>query len=49
MSANMLSHEIVRAVVVDEFAGIIALLDDGDDINARNERGETAFSFRLRE
>jgi hypothetical protein len=45
MSPKMLSDEMVKAVVFDEVARIIALLDDGVDINARSERGETAFSF----
>jgi ankyrin repeat protein len=45
MSATMLSEETVQAVVFDELARIITLLDDGVDISARNERGETVFSF----
>ncbi|MGO9464405.1 MAG: ankyrin repeat domain-containing protein [Isosphaeraceae bacterium] len=36
---------MVEAVVCESLGRIIALLDDGVDINARNERGETAFSF----
>ncbi len=45
MSPEMLSDEMVQAVISDDVGRIVALLDDGVDINARNERGETAFSF----
>lgn len=45
MSSKMLSDEMVDAVVSDETARVIALLDEGVDINARSEHCETAFSF----
>jgi ankyrin repeat protein len=36
---------MVEAVIANNVARIAALLNRGQDINARNERGETAFSF----
>jgi ankyrin repeat protein len=45
MPAKMLSNTMIEAVLLNDMARLNALLDDGVDINARNERGETAFSF----
>jgi ankyrin repeat protein len=45
MPPKLLSNEMVVAVVSEDVVRISALLNAGVDINARNERGETAFSF----
>jgi ankyrin repeat protein len=45
MSENTLSTEILEAVVRDDVERIGAILDSGVDVNARNDLGETAFSF----
>ncbi len=34
-----------EAVVADDFERVVALLEAGADVNAANERGETAFSY----
>jgi len=41
----MLFDDLLDAVVRDDPARIVALLDAGVDVNTRNERGETAFSY----
>ncbi len=43
--AERLSDDMVDAVVRDDAAAVAAMLDSDFAINARNERGETAFSY----
>ena len=45
MPHGLLRSEMVDAVVADDIGRVVALLDAGANINATNERGETAFSF----
>lgn len=45
MSDPTLLDEMVDAVLKDDIERIVTLLESGADIHARNERGETAFSF----
>jgi hypothetical protein len=45
MSDNVLSDEMVDAVVADDVRRIAALIEAGANVNASNERGETAFSY----
>ena len=45
MPRGRLSNEMLDAVVADDVGLVVALLEAGTDINASNERGETAFSF----
>ena len=40
-----LSDEMLDAVTRDDVQAIAALLEGGAEVNARNERGETAFSY----
>lgn len=40
-----LSQKMVTAVTADDVEAIEELLDAGHDVNARNEHGETAFSY----
>ena len=40
-----LSEEMIDAVVADDVGAVTRLLDSGQDVGARNEHGETAFSF----
>ena len=40
-----LSWEMVDAVADNDVAAVARLLDAGQDVNARNEAGETAFSY----
>jgi hypothetical protein len=45
MAGDALSEDMVAAVLADDVGRIAALLAAGADVNARNERGETAFSY----
>lgn len=45
MARGRLGDEMVDAVVADDVGRVVALLEAGADINASNDRGETAFSF----
>jgi hypothetical protein len=45
MPAEQLSDDMVDAVARDDAAAVAALLDGGLSVDARNERGETAFSY----
>ena len=36
---------MIDAVTANDVAAVARLLDAGQDVNARNERGETAFSY----
>jgi ankyrin repeat protein len=40
-----LSLKMVDAVIANDVAAVAKLLDAGKDVNARNESGETAFSY----
>jgi len=40
-----LSWKMVDAVIANDAAAVAKLLDAGQDVNARNESGETAFSY----
>ena len=45
MPRQPLSEEMIDAVVADDVGRVVTLLEAGADINARNECGETAFSY----
>jgi ankyrin repeat protein len=45
MSSESVLDQMISAVITNDIERLIALLDSGADINSRNERGETAFSF----
>ncbi len=45
MSVESQFDQLIRAVVADDVERLIALLDAGADVNARNEASETAFSY----
>ncbi len=40
-----LSEEMIAAVIIDDADRVAELLAAGFDVDARNERGETAFSY----
>src|SRR5262245_24492756 len=40
-----LTLKMIHAVTDNDVAGVTKLLDEGQDVNARNESGETAFSY----
>ena len=40
-----LNSKMTDAVIADDVSAIAKLLDAGQDVNARNENGETAFSY----
>ena len=40
-----LSWKMVDAVIANDVGAVAKLLDAGQDVNARNESGETAFSY----
>jgi hypothetical protein len=40
-----LSWKMVDAVIANDVAGVAKLLGAGHNVNARNENGETAFSY----
>jgi ankyrin repeat protein len=45
MSREGLNFSMVEAIVADDAKRVVALLEAGADVNAVNERGETAFSY----
>ena len=45
MTGEALSEDMIAAVVADDVGRIAALLEAGAGVSARNERGETAFSY----
>ena len=45
MPRGRLSDEMVEAVATNDVGRVVSLLEAGADINANNDRGETAFSF----
>jgi hypothetical protein len=45
MPQEAIGAEMLEAVVADDVGRVVALLEAGADVNAVNERGETAFSY----